>query len=178
MAVARITAIEIHDAKLFAPTGIVYNWSRRVTREVKEASQTFAPPSRSRARWGSKATGKLKRSIKGRVESRGPKVLDMIVEVGVYYGKWVHGGTGRNGTRFIYSTLGAANKQFIAEVIRDQAYYRTAEFPGLYMKLPPPGPKFLLRVRGQRANPFLVDGYNLVSKTHQSLKPIRPKFRR
>lgn len=177
MAVARITAIEIHDARLFAPKGIVYNWARGVTREVKEAAQGFAPPSRSRARWGTRATGKLKRSISGRVEKRGPKVLDMIIEAKAPYAKWVHGGTGRNGTRFIYSTLGAANKAFIAEILRGNESFIGEDLSGLYMKLPPPGPKYVLRVRGQRANPFLVDGFNLVSKKHRSLKPVRPKFR-
>jgi hypothetical protein len=44
---------------------------------------------------------------------------------------------------------------------------------GLYMSVPP-GPggtqRHLLRVRGQRANPFLIRAYNRVAREHAGLE--------
>lgn len=177
MATTRITAIEIHDAKLFAPSGIVYNWARKITTEVKVAAQSKAPPSRSKAKWGTKATGELQRGIKGRVDKAGPKVLDMVIESTAPHTKYVHGGTAYQGQRYIYSTLGWANKAFVDEVLASGEVAVGEEFKGLFMRLPPPGPRFLMRVRGQKRNPFLTDGYNEVAKVHRALKPVRVKFK-
>lgn len=185
MARAVITGLEIHDAKLFAPTGIVYQWARKISKELRVAAQGFAPPNRSHARWNGISTGRLQRGISAKASAVAPKVIDITLNSSAKHTMHVHGGTAHQGFRYIYSNLGWANKAFVDELANEFAQGGGGlsaddlqSLAGLYMRLPPgPGGRFHLRVRGQRANPFLVDGYNLVAKSHRSLKGIRPKFK-
>jgi hypothetical protein len=188
MARAVITAIEIHDARLFVPGGDAYDWVKGVTRETKTAAKALAPPHRSFARWPRSGTGELNRSIYGRVTSRG-KILNAEIGASADHAVYVLGGTAFQGQRFIYSRLGWVNKSrvdAIAEGIRRQVrggaqIERGGDRirKGWAMGVRPGagfGKSPRLRVKGQIANPFLTDGYNVTAAHHEALKPMRSRF--
>jgi hypothetical protein len=171
--------VEIHDARLFAPGGPVYQWAVEVRRDLRVAAKGLAPPTRSMSKWGHKGTGNLREAIRADVYQIGTEQLgiDLYVdEAQAYYAKYVLNGTAYQGTRYIYSTGGWANKKVIDEWYR-KGLHKTGPFPvGLAMGPLPPGPggtfPFHFKVRGQKANPFITDAYWLISRRRRELPRI------
>jgi|SoiMethySBSTD1v2_1073268.scaffolds.fasta_scaffold16315_5 hypothetical protein len=170
--VSRVHLVELHSVQLFAPGGDVNVWVRRVARELKEASQGFAPPRRSMAKWSRPGTGRLMASIRGDATWDGSKDFNIFLSANTPYATYVLKGTASQGRNYIYTTLGYANRRQIAGWVKKKQFQASAEEAGNYMPLPPHGQfkqtKYL-RVHGQKANPFLIDGYHLVSRRHKAL---------
>ena len=179
-----LTSIVAHPDPLFAPGGDVSRWSAQITREVKMAARLLAPPIRSTSKYGRRSSGAMRKSITGKSRRRGRLLMSGDVSVNVYYAKWVLGGTAHQGRRYIYSTAGWANKAEVDamanRVARGGKAHEDDIERGLYMRLPLTGyggkRAYHLRVHGQRANPFLTDGYNVVAHRHGALKPMRNKY--
>lgn len=140
----------INTGPLFAPGGSVNSWSHWIARDVRGEARNLAPQpgaGRSMARsphtW---TTGNLVASIYSGVSFRPRR---NIVEVGARapYAVYVHEGTANNGAGYIYSNSG-----------RPMPIKRAGFVLG-----------YADQVRGQKANPFLVDGYNTVARVHPAL---------
>jgi len=179
-----IHIIELHTQVLFLPGGSVREWSRVVTKEIETAAKAKAPPFRSYARWPSRATGRLNRSIRGRLNRTTVRILRADVYVRVPYAKYVLGGTANNGTGLIYSTAGygargeiSDHMEFLVDLAMQGENYGQEQLrddpdiPDDWWMRTPWGPKLV--VSGQRKNPFLRDGYNEVARMHAALKPMR-----
>ena len=172
MARVAIVAIEIHSERLFLPGGDVWDWTKEVTAEVKGAAKRLAPPGRSMRRPTTRytSTGRLRRSIRSSSNTNGPHGVLGYITVDAPYAHFVLGGTAFQGHRYIYSTVGFMHKPLV------DLYAARKHPPSLphtwFMVLRPSG-AYRLRVHGQKANPFLTDGYNEVARIHGALKPIR-----
>lgn len=182
-----LTLIEVHGAQLFAPGGDVHQWCTTVADELKVQAIAFAPPRRSMSRRGHVGSGALAASIRSGVHMIGPETLDIEVGAGPVfrtrgggekrdYTKFVLAGTAYQGYRYIYSTVGWENKAEIDLIMRrilsSRIKFGKGERDRWYMKLP--DGKFVLRVHGQRKNPFLSDAYYAVSRIHSALPPTLP----
>lgn len=186
MARAVLTEVVVFPERLFHGDGLVRRWNTRLTQELKSAVKAKAPPRRSAARWvGRRGTGALNRSITGRTTSPGRVQAQSTVAVGVYYAKWVLGGTASQGRRYIYSSSGWLFKPMVDAQARlsrkgGRVNEDFAEM-GFYMKLPLSnvgGSRvYFLRVHGQRANNFLIDGYNEIARFHRALRPMANKYK-
>jgi hypothetical protein len=171
--------IVINSAPLFVPPrGDVWQWCEGIKRELKKFAVAFAPPNRSRAARGRiYATGDLVRQIDSAVTIEGAERLDIWVWSGGPHAKYVLGGTASQGTRYIYSTAGYANRKVIAQWFKQRQIggIRETIGQGLVMGPLPPGPgnAYQLRVHGQVANPYLQDAYTVVQSGHRSLPPKR-----
>jgi hypothetical protein len=178
---AVLTAIEIHSQVLFLPSGSVYKWTDRVGREI--ATSCKAESLHSEARRPRTRTGKMTRSIK-KEKIKGTlaaKTLSCNVSVNVRYAKYVLGGTANNGSGYIYSRAGWPNRTKITGYITRVRHARESnsdidlpDTPDNWWMSTPYGP--YMRVRGQKANPFMTRGYNLVARKHAALRPIRSRF--
>lgn len=180
-----LTKVVAHPDPLFAPGGDVSRWTAKTTREVKNASKALAPPSRSSSRYGRRpSTGALRRSMVGKSTRVGRLLISGTVSVNTPYAKFVLGGTAHQGRRFIYSHWGFANKSEVDKIARRVSRGGRAieDFveQGIYMRLPLTGVGgsriFHLRVHGQKANNFLIDGYNIVAARHGALKPMVNRY--
>jgi len=178
------TRIVITDDRLFLPGGDVHEWTQGVKNELLAAARSYAPPGRSMSKHGHNlvATGRLLEAIRANVFQSTTETLgiDLYVdEQAAPYAKYVLGGTAAQGQRFIYSTEGWKDKAVIDSWYRKRQIkgVRALAGLGLIMGPLPPGPggfhPFHLRVKGQRANPFISDAYTLVRRRHRSLPPMR-----
>lgn len=182
----------MYDQKMYLGTGLVGRWMRGITRETEVAVKAHAPPNRSMAKHRPRpGTGQLMASIYS-ANSSTPSLRIARGEVGVGpvadeltedYAKFVLGGTAGQGTQYIYSHEGWANKGLVDYMFsgtrRAALLKKESGGSGFFMGVRAgagykPGPR--LRVHGQRANNFLQDGYNVVARTHRSLKPMRRRF--
>lgn len=175
----------LYPEKLFGTGHLVNRWATGLTAETKAAVKSMAPPRRSRSKYGKRlGTGALNRSIRGVTKRIGGTRLESQISVNVPYAQLVLQGTASQGRRYIYSNKGWLYKPMVDAQARLSAKGgRVSEDfveMGLYMRLPLAnvgGSRlFHLRVHGQRANNFMVDGYNLVAHQHAALKPIRNKY--
>jgi len=151
------------DEGMYVGNGVVHRWLIRVGNRLYQ-NTVIAAPERS---------GDLKSMIDLDFE-QGPglRVLSAVVSSNAPYTKYVIKGTAHQGTGYIYSTQGYAN---LGLVERMAAGFRVEEdTTGLWLVIRDGGPKFHLRVHGQRANNFLAEGYNKTARTHRSLHPIFP----
>lgn len=143
----RLTKTIINSTPLFLPGGSVNRWSHRVARQSERAAITKAPPFRSKARRGTWATGKLAKSIYSDVTiGTGLRRINVTVGSTSDHAVYVHEGTANKGAGYI-----PLNGNKVTMPIT-RIPYRTW---------------YAERVRGQRANPFLVDGYNSVARRHR-----------
>lgn len=184
MATEVFTAIEIHHEILFQKGHDVHDWADTVGRELKMSALEYAPPRRSRSLHGHKGTGALAASIGSEVTLVDPDMLSIMLYVDADHAKYVLGGTARNGTGYIYSTAGYANRALVTRLLRRKntkksawAMHEKGDLPrGLFMRLPP-GPggtkRYHLRVRGQVKNPFMSDAYYVTRLRHSAL-PLMP----
>lgn len=183
----------VHPEKLFAPGHEVWNFCNQVRRDLVIATKASAPPTVSKARWTARgSTGNLQRAIHGNFARTGPESIDMSCESPAPYTMWVHGGTAfKRGQGYIYSREGFANRATVDALALSGFHAGTpgqhipGNLKGLFMVLPTFGgqrggrglftkgqsERLKLRVRGQRANPFLVRGMNLAALKHSCLGP-------
>lgn len=152
----------ITTTALFTPRGMVSQWTQGIARSVEIAAIDHAPPNRSHARWGTWATGALASQMYRHVATTGTHEVTAEVGNRSEHALYVHEGTATNGTGHIYTNLGWANQARVDKAVVDGTYLGR----GYYM---PVEGTFRLRVRGQRANPFLTDGWNLVARNHAAL---------
>jgi hypothetical protein len=92
--------------------------------------------------------------------------------VGAPHAEFVLGGTAYQGMRFIYRNYAAkAKADRLAVLERRGVHIDPSEMRGMTMRLPPYShfKVYQLRVKGQRANNFLFDGYNEVARMHEAL---------
>lgn len=151
------------DEGMYVGHGVVKRWLTRVGNRLYQ-NTVLAAPERS---------GELKSMIDLDFE-QGPslRVLSAVVSSNAPYTKYVIEGTAQQGAGYIYSKAGYAN---LSLVERMAAGFRVdQDTSGLWLVIRDGGPKFHLRVHGQRANNFLAAGYNRTARTHSSLHPIFP----
>lgn len=170
------------DERLYVGNGIVNRWVRRVTFSFQKNAQLEAPVNKRAVTSHGGAPGALRRGIVADVSHRTPKTLIGRVTSTAPHSLYVLGGTAAQGRRYIYSSFGWANKAQVDLIARRVARGgRAGEgTTGFYMRLPPNAGHgrrvFHLRVHGQRANNFLVSGYNRTARTHRALRPMAPRF--
>jgi hypothetical protein len=181
--------VDIHPEELWEPGHIVYDWCVEIGRELKVATRAFTPHDgkNSEARWPRTSTGRLLASVYTIGHRTGPESYNLEFGAGMHYAAWVHGGTAFQRGGYIYSNLGYANRAFIDANVgawktgnqEGQRYdlgsgkYGILPIPrGMFLSLPPGGGhsrRYHLRVRGQRANPFLVKAWRTVHFRHEGL---------
>lgn len=140
----------IDSSPLFRPgVGTVNSWSQVIARDVRGEARDLAPHpggGRSMARHEPWATGNLWASLYSDVNPT-PALRHLDVEVGARsdHAVYVHEGTANNGMGYITSRSGQP-----MPIKRNGFVVATAH-----------------RVRGQQANPFLVDAYHRVAAVHR-----------
>ena len=166
------TALEVDTGVLFQQGGSVHRWGRDVKNELTEHVHGFAPPRHSEARHGTWARGHLQASIYGQLSViEATRFIAIDVGARVPYAKYVHNGTGANGTRYIYTDRGWANKDVVDSWIRGRQFAASSDEAGMYMPITriPFKTRYVLRVRGQKRNPFIQKAYYLTRLNHDSL---------
>lgn len=179
----------IDSTRLFVPPGDVWEWCEDRAIEIHLAAKAYAPPGRRSARRPRVSTGRLQNSIFYDVRPAGAKRIDIVVSANTEYALYVHEGTANQGNNYIYTTRGWAQKGVVDSWINNNQFRGSADDRGFWMPLPGysilpttkfekartpyPSIRYTLRVRGQRANPFLADAYSLVQGKHKGLPPMR-----
>lgn len=179
--------IEIHSAFLFEPGGDVWEWCDDRAGDISYWASVYCPPTRSMARRRRPSTSFLVNSIYYQTYPTGPKMIGFDVGATAPYAIYVHEGTANQGNNYIYTKAGFAQKGVVDKWIKS-GRYRDAKsgnwlvLPGFSLlpttKLekgttPFPSWNYVLRVRGQRANPFLSDAYSTVARDHPALPRMR-----
>lgn len=164
--------IIVNTQEVFAQGGAVHIWATGVSKELEKVTGDLMPPNRTEARWGTWATGRLRASLYREVFAL-PPAHEVQFEVGVRapYAKYVHDGTGHGGQRFIYTHQGWANKNLVDSWVRQGFFEGSDADQGMWMPVTrvPGLTRYFLRVRGQKANPFLDDAYRVVRYRHPGL---------
>lgn len=175
---------DIHPEQLWEPGHDVYDWCKSIGEQLVSEARATAPGGNaySTARWPRTGTGRLKAGIGVFSHRTGEESYEIILGSDAPYTKFVHGGTAFQRGAFIYSHAGSAHaaeinafmfgQKSIIGVQPSHAPNLMAPHPSWYMRLPPGGGftwPYQLRVRGQRANPFLVRAYNRVQEIHAGL---------
>jgi hypothetical protein len=159
-----VTRVVVNTSPMFVPGGSINSWTRRVAFETQNAAKVRAPHQ----------TGLLTASIDADVDAT-PLLRVINVRVGsdAPYAKYVHEGTANNGAGYIYTTKGYANRALVDSWIARDVFPPNPR--GYYMPVSRRGgpTHYALRVHGQRANPFLVNGYNDVARVHRALPRMR-----
>jgi hypothetical protein len=152
------------DEGMYVGNGVVNRWLTRLGNRLYQNTVIAAP----------ERTGDLKSMIDLDFE-QGPslRVLSAVVSSNAPYTKYVIEGTAQQGVGYIYSTQGFANRGLVERMLAG-ARVEGSETEGMWLVIEDGGPKFHLRVHGQRANNFLAEGYNKTARTHRSLNPIFP----
>jgi hypothetical protein len=174
-----IEYLDLHPEQEWAPGHDVYDWCASICQELMVASRLWCPIAgkNSEARWPRVGTGHLLGSVYAEGHRTGPESYYLEYGAKAHYTQWVHGGTAYQRKGYIYSRMGYANKATIDAAMlagRGTARGSTASpfARGMYMSLPPGGGhsyRYHLRVRGQRANPFLYKAYRQVYHRHEGL---------
>ena len=154
----------VTDEGLYVGTGLVHRWLLGVGNRMYQNIVHAAP----------ERTGELKMGIELDFE-QGPslRILSSIVSSTSPHTGYVIHGTALNGTGYIYTTKGWENPGLLQRMTAG-VRVSEAESKGMWMVIRDGGPRFHLRVHGQRANNFLAEGYNATARTHRALHPIFP----
>ena len=177
---------DIDESQLWEPGHLIYDWCLDICHTLERFTKSTAPPTVSHARWPRKSTGALRAGIHAFGKRTGPESYDIVLMSAAPYTMYVHGGTAyRRGGKYIYSTAGYANRDFIDANI--DAWHEgnidpTSNMPtgegrfhilpihgNMFMVLPPGAGhsrRFHLRVRGQLPNAFLYRGWNRTDEEH------------
>jgi hypothetical protein len=177
--------MDVHPEQLWEPGHEIYDHCKHMTEQLERSIKINAPPNRSTARWPRTGTGRLQAGIVGIGKRTGAQSFDITIVSQAPYTMYVHGGTAFQRGGHIYSTMGYANRAFIdanigtwhegeispvTGVATGEGRFGILPIPGgMFMALPPGGGftrRFHLRVRGQRAHPFLIEGWNSVAIRH------------
>jgi hypothetical protein len=162
--VERVVVIDQH---LYVGGGQVHRWFSRVGNNMYHNIVAEAPI----------RTGDLKAGITpALIQHEGTlRVLGFKIESTAPHTHYVIDGTAHNGEGYIYSTKSQANPEIRERMLAGERVSEE-ESRGMWMVIEDGGPKFHLQVRGQRANNFMLAGYNRTARTHRSLHPIFPGF--
>jgi len=170
------TTLSIDSTILFQPpTGDVWEWFNDVSWEFGELARDLAPPRRSSARHGTWATGRMQAGIRATAPvAIGAKTLEVNCSSSAPYSIYVLRGTARQGTRWIYTSHGWKNKGEVNRWLKEGGEFLQFEkgYKGFAMpvsRIPFAKGPIVLRVRGQRPNPFLQDAYRILSHRHAAL---------
>lgn len=170
--------IEVNTNKLFVPGGDVHRWAVGVAKELESNAHSFAPPRHSEARWGTWSRGALQASIYSSAFTYPSNRIGIEVGARVPYAVYVHEGTAYQGTRYIYTNEGWAQKGVVDSWIRHGQLRGSPDDSGFWMpvtRIPAPT-QYHLRVRGQRKNPFLHDSYWLAAQRHEALPRLNKNY--
>lgn len=172
---------DIHPEQLWEPGHEIYDWCAMIGQELVKAAKATAPGGNaySTARWPRVGTGRLKAEIGLFSHRTGETSYEIILGSNAPYTMYVHGGTAFQRGAYIYSRVGFLHKAEIDAIGGGSfapwtpIFARPTIGDGWFMKLKPGGGNltipYHLRVRGQRANPFLVRAYNRVEEDHPAL---------
>ena len=166
------TQVSVDSTVLFhPPKGDVWTFFEKVGVEFRGLARNLAPPRRSAARHGTWSLGRMTKTIYASAGAIGAKTIEVSVGTTSPHALYVLRGTGAQGRRFIYTDLGWANKSTVDLWIKQGQFQASSSETGFYMPVTriPGKTSYLLRVKGQRPNPFLTDAYTLLRRRHSSL---------
>lgn len=173
--VVTTTRVAVDSTVLFMPPGgDVWQHYETAGQFFAAYAKRLAPPRRSSARWGTWATGRMQASIKASVGAIAPKVIEVDCYTTSPHALYVLRGTAAQGRRYIYTSHGWANKSEVdrwikggGELLRFEKGYIGFAMP--VSRVPFAKVPIVLRVRGQRPNPFLQDAYSLMRTKYKEL---------
>lgn len=190
-----LVKVVVFDQSLYIGTGLVNKWMVGVTESFGINARLEAPVNK-RANTGHGAPGLLRSSISTSVNRVGPRQITGDVSVNVPYALYVLRGT----TGPIFSTKGFRYANSLDKRLtgpyrrvtrkthqgpggkggRGRGTYLVGK-PGYFMKLPGNpafggNSKYHYAVSGQRANNFLIKGYDRTARSHRALQPMAPGF--
>lgn len=167
-----VTAIVVHDEKLFAPTGDIGRWAAGVSREFERNVQWATPIStRTKSKWSMAAhpdepAGALHAGISGSLTRTSIRQFRMDVSSSASYSTHV-----LFGTRRIYAKSARVPKgEPGAGQFRDVGF---GEASGMYVPLRMGKGVMKQSVAGQRANNFFQTGFEMTAASHSSLRSMR-----
>lgn len=154
-------AIEIHDEKLFHGRGAVNVWANRLAATNTRNTKKAAPVNkRTRKFPGNPPRGHLKANISSSVTHLGTKVIGIDTHSKAKYSIFVIRGTK---TQYRRDVLGrfAPNAVGFPLPANNFGPFRRSQ-----------------RIRGQKANNFMVEGLRLTATTHPAIRGASRKFMR
>lgn len=161
---AELVAVVVDTSPLFVTGGSVNDWTRGVTDELYRACFVATPIGK---------TGDLASSVRSRMTAI-PflRTISVSASASTDHVMYVHKGTANNGLGHIYTTEGYVIRREIDNWIDSNG---PRPINPLYGNLrgylmPVPGTRGRARVHGQKANPFLIHGYNKVAERHRALR--------
>lgn len=171
---AELVFVRVHDRGLFVTGGMVQRWHAGIVASVHgHVIEEVAKITRS---------GQLMGGIGADTSGAGTHFLTGTVSSSAPHTRYVLFGTAHQGQRYIYSNGGFANKAIVDQMARGK-FYPGELTQGWWLKIDE-GPSRrtgayhrgpILRVHGQKANNFLLKGYNATARTHRSLHAITPR---
>lgn len=168
---AEITAIIVHDEKLFAPTGDIGRWASSVAYEFEWNTKSAAPvSSRTKSNWSmehhpTETNGALRRGIDASVGRTSLRRLRIDLTSSASYSTYVLFGTSRIYSRSARVPAGEPGAGQFASVGFGNG--------GMYIPLRPGKGLIRQSVSGQRANNFIETGFNATAARHSSLRSMR-----
>lgn len=172
------TIISIDSTLLFVEGGPVHEAFSEVLEELVTGIRIRVPPARSTAPAGAGwSTGRLASAVYGDITLLDDRDIGLEAGADTPYAKFVHDGTAAQGTRYIYTTEGWAQKAAVDAWIKGGKKPGGAQ-PGWMMPITRVpfaygSHGFHARVHGQRANPFVTDAYAAVARRHPMLPAKR-----
>jgi hypothetical protein len=159
--------VVVVDEGLYLGTGLVHRWLSRLGNNLYHNIVAEAP----------ERTGELKAGIiPAFVQHEGTlRILSTKVVSTAPHTRFVIDGTAFNGEGYIYSSKAQHNPEILARMLGGERVDET-ENAGMWMVIEDGGPRFHLRVHGQKANNFMLAGYDRTARTHPALHPIFPGF--
>jgi hypothetical protein len=164
----RLVAVEIHDQKLYAPTGLVGRWASSVRRQLKSHAIAQAPHGAAKGRDRKTRTnageppGSLKKGIRASTARTGPRSLDIILTSTASYSVYVLKGTGPIFSRSARIPKGSPGAGQFSSL---------SEGGGMYLPYNRRGKaRVRQHVRGQTANPFFDRAVAATALKHSSLR--------
>ena len=171
------TVIIVNSGEVFEQGGAVHRWASFVSKEMKSAAVAFAGPVNSKARRVRPRTGELEGSIQSLVYADPGNIVHFDVWADAPHAKYVHNGTAYQGRRYIYTTLGYANKGIVDGWIKADQFHMGKGEKGFVMPLPVNSSiadqHLFMKVRGQLPNPFLINAYAITRRKHPGLPKQR-----
>lgn len=144
--------IEIHDERLFVSGGMVRKWAQGIAIAQTRNTKKEAPLNkRTRKFPGNPPRGTLKRLVSSNVKMQGPKVIGIETRSDAPYSLYVIKGTSTQYSRDVLGRFTTAERGF---ALPSNNY-------GRYRKVQ--------RVRGQKANNFMLRGLARTAVKHPSL---------
>lgn len=161
----RVVRVVVVDEGLYVGTGEVHRWLARLGNNLYHNIVAEAP----------ERTGELKAGIiPAFVQHEGSlRILSAKVVSTAPHTRYVIEGTAFNGEGYIYSHKGSRNPEIIARIEGGERV-SAEENRGMWMTITDGGPRYHLKVHGQKANNFMLKGYDRTARTHPALHPIFP----